>query len=264
VTLRRSRLIAGAAVVAVAGAVTGGAIARADASNPVARAAAGGVSLSPATVEHTTRRGDVGRITIRNTTSHTLRVTVKVRPWRQARDTGDVSANLRGDLSPYVAAGRPRFNLRPGSRRVTVRVRRTPPGGSLYAGIEVFGKPLHAKARNGIVARYRVIGRLRLNPVHRRPKLRIGKVDVKRYKRGKVLILAVRNIGNTLDRVGGSTSITGPARRRSPIAAMTPVPGQVVYLVAGGVDGLRHGRYRAHFTITQGGRRHHASRSFSL
>jgi len=264
VTFPRSRLLAGAAVVAVAGAATSGVIARADDSAPVARAAAGGVSLTPATVEHTTKRGNIGRITIKNTTSNTLRVTIKVRPWRQARDTGNVAANLRGDLSPYVVAKTPRFNLRPGSRRVTFRVRRTPPGGSLYAGIEVFGKPLHAKARNGIIPQYRVIGRLRLNPAHKRPRLRIGNVDVKRYKRGKVLILAVRNIGNTLDPVGGSTSITGPTGRTSTITAMTPVPGQVVYLVASGVDGMRRGSYRANFTITQGGRRYHASRGFTL
>jgi hypothetical protein len=263
VKFARSRRLAGAAVLAVAGVATGGVIARADDSAPVARAAAGGVSLTPAAVEHTTKRGNIGRMTIKNTTSNTLRMTIKVRPWIQARDTGNVSANLRGNLSPYVVAKTPRFKLQAGkSRRVTFRVRRTPPGGSLYAGIEVFGKPLHAKARNGIIPQYRVVGKLRLNPVHRRPKLRVGAVDVVRHRSGRVLILAVRNIGNTLDPVGGTASITGPSSRNGTITPMTPVPGQVVYLVGSSMEGMKHGNYRVNFTITQGSRRYHASRTF--
>ena len=116
------------------------------------------MSLTPAAVEHTAKRGNIGRITIRNTTGTRSRSTIKVRPWRQARDTGNGQRNLRGNLSPFVVAKTPRFKLRPGSRRVTFRVRHIPRGGSLYAGIEVFGKPLHAKARNGIIPQYRVIG----------------------------------------------------------------------------------------------------------
>jgi len=263
VEFARSRRLAGAAVLAVAGVATGGVIARADDSAPVARAAAGGVSLTPAAVEHTTKRGNIGRITIKNTTSNTLRMTIKVRPWIQKRDDGTVSANLRGNLSPYVVAKTPRFKLKAGtSRRVTFRVRRTPPGGSLYAGIEVFGKPLHVKARNGIIPQYRVIGKLRLNPKHRRPNLRIGRADVKLYRGGHVLILAVRNIGNTLDPVGGTASITGPSSRNGTITPMTPVPGQVVYLVGSSMEGMKHGNYRVNFTITQGNRRYHATRTF--
>jgi hypothetical protein len=263
VKFARSRLLAGAAVAAVAGVATGGAIARADDSAALAQAAAGGVSLTPAAVEHTTKRGNIGRMTITNTTGNTLRMTIKVRPWVQKRDTGNVAANLRGNLSPYVVARTPRFKLKAGkSRRVTFRVRRTPPGGSLYAGIEVFGKPLRVKARNGIIPQYRVIGKLRLNPRHRRPRLRVGAVDVVRHRSGRVLILAVRNTGNTLDAVGGSATISGPSRRHGTITPMTPVPGQVVYLVGSSMEGMRHGSYRANFTITQGKRRCHASRTF--
>jgi hypothetical protein len=263
VKFARSRLLAGAAVAAVAGVATGGVIARADDSAPVAHAAAGGVSLTPAAVEHTAKRGNIGRMTIKNTTSNTLQMTIKVRPWVQARDTGNVSANLRGNLSPFVVAKTPKFKLKKGqSRRVTFRVRHIPRGGSLYAGIEVFGKPLHAKARNGIIPQYRVIGKLRLNPAHPRPKLKVGAVDVVRHKVGRVLILAVRNTGNTLDPVGGSATISGPSSRNGTITPMTPVPGQVVYLVGSSLEGMKHGNYRANFTITQGNRRYHASRTF--
>jgi hypothetical protein len=263
VKVARSRLLAGAAVAAVAGVATGGVIARADDSAPVAKAAAGGVSLTPAAVEHTAKRGNIGRMTIKNTTSGTLRMTIKVRPWRQARDTGNVSANLRGNLSTWVVAKTPRFRLKAGkSRRVTFRVRHIPRGGSLYAGIEVFGKQLHVKARNGIIPQYRVIGKLRLNPKHRKPKLRIGAVDVVRHRAGRVLILAVRNTGNTLDPVGGSATITGPSKRNGTITPMTPVPGQVVYLVGSSMEGMKHGKYRVNFTVTQGNRRYHATRTF--
>jgi hypothetical protein len=263
VKLARGRLLAGASVLAVAGVATGGVMARADDSAPVARAAAGGVSVTPAVVEHTAKKGNIGRVTIKNTTTNTLAMRIKVRPWMQARDTGNVSANLRVDLSPYVVARTPKFRLKPNaSRTVTFRVRRTPPGGSLYGGIEVFGKPLHAKARNGIIPQYRVVGKLRLNPSRKRPKLKIGSVAIRRHKIGRVLVLQVRNLGNTLDPVSGSASFSGPSSRSGAIAAMTPVPGQVVELVAGKVSGTKRGNYRVNFTIRQGNRTYHATRSF--
>jgi hypothetical protein len=262
VKFARSRLVAGASILAVAGVATGGVIARADDSAPVAKAAAGGLSVTPATVEHTTQKGRVGKITIKNTTSNTLKVTIKVRPWAQARDSGKVALNRRGDYTPYVKAGTASFNLRPGSKTVSIRVRRTPPKGSLYAGIQVFGKPLHAKARNGIIPQYEVIGRLRLNPKHKRPSLKLGSVAVKRHRIGRVLIFEVRNTGNTLDAVGGSVSISGPSSRHGTITPMTPVPGQVVQLVGSSLEGMKHGTYTARFTITQGGKRYGATRTF--
>ena len=188
-----------------------------------------------------------------------LKMTIKVRPWIQARDTGKRQrkparqpvALRRGQDAAVQAQARR-------SRRVAFRVRHIPRGGSLYAGIEVFGKPLHARARNGIIPQYRVIGKLRLNPAHPRPKLKVGAVDVVRHKIGRVLIVAVRNTGNTLDPVGGSAGISGPSSRNGTITPMTPVPGQVVYLVGSSMEGMKHGNYRVNFTITQGNRRYHA------
>ena len=86
--LVRSRLVAGALGLAVAGTATGSVIASADDTAPVARAAQqGGVSITPASVETTAKRGRVGSITVKNTTKDTMRVTINVRPWIQNRST---------------------------------------------------------------------------------------------------------------------------------------------------------------------------------
>ena len=65
--LSRTRLVAGALGLAVAGTATGAVMARADDSAPTARVAQqGGVSITPALVEKTAKRGTVGSITVRS------------------------------------------------------------------------------------------------------------------------------------------------------------------------------------------------------
>lgn len=265
--LRRSRRAAGATVLAVAGVAAGAVIAQADSNAPVARAAAasGGVSLRPDTVEHVARRGSVGRITVKNTTNGTLRMWINVRPWLQNRFSGNVAPNYRANLAPYVVANHRRFRLGAGrSRTLTIRVRRTPPHGSLYAGLEVFGKQLHAKARNGIIPQYRVVGRVRLNPRHRRPSARIGTANLVGRGKGRTLILQVRNTGNTLDAVSGTANITGPMRKTVNLTPISIVPGQVVYVKALNVSGMKRGFYHVRFSVTQGNRRYTANRIFRL
>jgi hypothetical protein len=269
VKLARSRLAAGAAVgFAAAGAATGGVIARADDSAPPRAQAAqqqqGGVELRPAALERTARRGTVGTFTVRNTTRDTLRVTVTVRPWIQTRATGVVQINKRANLTPYVRASPQTFNLAPGSRTVRLRMRRSAPGGSLYGGIQVFARQRRPQARNGIIPQYEVVGRLRLNPRTKRPNLRLGATDVVGSGNNRSLILAVRNIGNTIDPVGGTVAITGPTRRNATIPQVSVVPGQVVYLKGGGLRGMARGNYTATWTVTQGGRRFTARRTFRL
>src|SRR3954447_26107113 len=145
--LARSRLVAGALGLAVAGTATGGVIARADDAAPTAQAAQqGGVSITPAVVEKTAKRGNVGSFTVKNTTKDTLRVTVMVRPWIQNRSTAQVALNKRASLAPYVKASPQTFNLAPGQRNVTLNMRRMTASGSLYAGFQVFAKQLKPKA----------------------------------------------------------------------------------------------------------------------
>lgn len=263
--LVRSRLVAGALGLAVAATATGSVIASADDSAPVAQAAQqGGVSITPALVEKTAKRGVVGTITVKNTTKDTMKVTVNVRPWIQNRDTGQVVLNTKASLSPYVKASPQTFNLPPGERKVTLNMRRLTSSGSLYAGFQVFAKQVKAKARNGIVPQWDLRGKMRLNPAKKNPNLRVGAADVAGKGNGRALILAVRNTGNTLDPVGGTVSITGPTARNATIPQVSIVPGQVVYLKGGALRGMKAGNYTANWSVTIGGKRFNVKRTFKL
>jgi hypothetical protein len=260
-----SRLVAGALSLAVAGSAAGGVIAQADDSAPRAEAAQqGGVSITPATVEATAKRGSVGTFTVKNTTKDTLRVTVTVRPWSQNRTTAQVVLNKRASLTPYVKASPQSFNLAPGSRSVRLNMRRLTAAGSLYGGIQVFAKQKKRKATNGIIPQWDLVGRLRLNPARRRSNLRVGATDVVGRGNGRSLILAVRNTGNTLDPVSGTVRITGPTGRTATIPQVSVVPGQVVYLKGGALRGMKGGNYTATWSITQGSKRYSAKRTFRL
>jgi hypothetical protein len=240
-------------------------MARADDSAPAARVAQqGGVSITPALVETTARKGNVGTITVKNTTKDTMRVTVNVRPWIQNRANGSVVLNTRASLSPYVRASPSVFNLPPGERKVSFRMVRLTASGSLYAGFQVFAKQVKAKARNGIVPQWDLRGKMRLNPSRKRPNLKLGSTRVLGRGDGRSLILEVRNLGNTLDPVGGTVNITGPSPRNANVPQIAVVPGQVVQLKGGSLKGMRAGSYTASWTINQGGRRYTTRASFRL
>ncbi len=263
--LGRSRHLAGAVALAAAGLATGGVIAQANDAAPRARASAGGVSVTPQTVEHTARKGSLGSITIKNTTTDTLKVTVRVRPWIQNRTTGQVDPNYNVSLSRYVAANASSFNLGAGgTKSVSIMQRRTPPGGSLYAAIEVLGKPRNGKARNGIIPNYRVVGRLRANPSAKRVSLRAGSIGFIGRGSGRQVVMPIRNTGNTLDPIGGSVTFTGPTGKTNALKAITPIPGQVVNLIGGHISTFKKGKYTARWSITQGTKRYTAVRTFTL
>jgi hypothetical protein len=274
VKLVRSRLVAGALSLAVVASATGGVIAQADDSAPRAQAAQnqgaqaaqaqGGLSITPATIEKRARRGNIGTFTVKNTTKDTLRVTVTVRPWLQNRSTGQVALNKRASLRPYVRAYPQTFTLKPGSRTVRLRMIRTTATGSLYGGIQVFAKQVKVKARNGIIPQWDLVGRLRLNPVRKRPNLKLGSTRVLGRGNNRSLILEVRNTGNTLDPVGGSVKITGPTGRTATIPQVSVVPGQVVQLKGGALKGMKRGNYTATWSITQGSKRYTTRASFRL
>jgi hypothetical protein len=265
VKLARTRLAAGALGLAVAGTATGGVIARADDSAPVARVAQqGGVSITPALVEKTAKRGTIGSVTVKNTTKDTLRITVNVRPWIQNRATGAVVLNTRATLAPYVRASPASFNLAPGQRTVKLNMVRMTQSGSLYAGFQVFAKQVKAKARNGIIPQWDLRGKLRLNPTSKRPNLKLGSTRVLGRGDGRSLILEVRNLGNTLDPVGGTVNITGPTPRNANVPQISVVPGQVVQLKGGALKGMKGGNYTASWSITQGGKRYTTRASFRL
>jgi P pilus assembly chaperone PapD len=212
--------------------------------------AAGGLSVSPSRLEVTARSGASGTVTITNSSTRKLRVSVRARPWRQANN-GTVAANRSRRLG-RVRVSPAKFKLARGaSRTISVRLRRVPARGSLYGALDILGKP--AKRRSGINVAYRLVSSLRFNPTAGRRKLRLSAGAASTARR--MLRLKVRNRGNTIDGVGGTVSITGPGGGRSGgISPKSIVPGKAIKLPLLSLSGLRKGRYTAAITLAQAGR----------
>jgi hypothetical protein len=220
----------------------------------------GGLSVTPAVLEHVAKKGTVGSFTLNNTTKETLRVTITVRPWRQQLD-GKVISDPRANLTRYVRATTRTFTLGAGARRaVSFRMVRRAPAGSLYASVEAFGKPTNTKGRKGIIPQYRIVSSLRLNPARRTFKLRTGAAQV----RSGSLILPVRNLGNTIEPVSGSYTLSGAGSRKGTIAGVKVIPGKLVGLNLGAVRGLKKGRYTVSASLTQGSKRVSARTSVTV
>src|SRR4051795_4134977 len=73
----------------------------------------GGLSVTPAVLEHRAQLGSVGSFTLNNTTKESLRVTITVRPWRQQLN-GTVVSDPRANLTRIVRATSRSFTLRAG------------------------------------------------------------------------------------------------------------------------------------------------------
>jgi hypothetical protein len=234
-------------------AVLGAALATAAVAAETA-SAAGGLSVSPSRLETTARTGASGNVTIKNSSTRKLRITVRARPWRQASN-GVVAANRSRRLGS-VRLSPSTFTLSPGaSRSVTATLRRVPARRSLYGALDVLGKP--TKRRKGINVAYRLVSSLRFNPTAGRRKLRLSAGAAGTTGRGssRMLVLRVKNRGNTVDPVGGTVSITGPKGGRSGgISPMSIVPGKSIRLKVLPLSGLRKGRYTAAITLAQAGR----------
>ena len=130
--------------------------------------------------------------------------------------------------------------------------------------IEAFGKPRNAKARNGIIPQYKVVGRLRDNPAKKKTSLRAGTIGFVGSGAGREVVMPIRNTGNTLDPIGGSVTFTGPTGKTNALKAITPIPGQVVNLIGGHISTFKKGKYTARWSITQGTKRYTAVRTFTL
>jgi P pilus assembly chaperone PapD len=212
--------------------------------------AAGGLSVSPSRLEVTARSGASGNVTITNSSTRKLRITVRARPWRQA-SSGTVAANRSRTLG-LVRLSPSRFTLARGaSRTVTVTLRRVPARRSLYGALDVLGKPV--KRRKGINVAYRLVSSLRFNPTAGRRKLRLSAGAA--GARNRMLTVRVKNRGNTVDPVGGTVSITGPGGGRSGgIKPVSIVPGKTIKLPLLSLSGMKKGRYAAAITLAQAGR----------
>jgi len=213
--------------------------------------AAGGLSVTPAILEHRAKVGTVGSLTLNNTTNETLKVTVTVRPWLQQLN-GNVFTDLRSTFSRYVRATRTSFTIRAGARTpVSFRMRKRTSSGSLYGNVDILGKPTKTKGRKGIIPQFRLVSSLRLNPSRKKLRLRTGAAQI----RGGAFVLPVRNLGNTIDPVGGSYRLSGPSSRSGSMSALRVIPGKLVGLNMGSTRGMRKGRYTVTATVMQSGKR---------
>jgi hypothetical protein len=248
VSVKTRRLAAGMVVASV------GVLGSASAAN----AQSGGLSVTPASLESRAKLGSVGSLTLNNTTRETLRVTVTVRPWRQQLN-GTVVADPRSNLTRYVRAATRSFTIGAGAKRpVSFRmVRRL---SSLYASVDILGKPTNTKGRKGIIPNYRLISKLRLNPSRKTYKWRTGAAQV----RQGAVILPVRNLGNSIDPIGGSFRISGPSSKSGSMARIAALPGKLVGLSLGSTRGMRKGRYTVTATVTQGSKRTNVRTGFTI
>lgn len=214
--------------------------------------AAEGLTVSPAIVQHTAARGDVGTVTVRNTTAAPLRVTVTPRPWRQSR-SGRVAADRTLTLTRYVQPSAGAFVLGAGGeRRVALSMSAVPARGALFGALDVVGLPTKKK-KSGITAGYRLVGSLRLTaPAAKRTfRVRMGALEV----RNSSLSVAVRGLGNTIDPTGGTVRLSGPGGTRTVrLKGVSIVPGQVVNLPIAARRTLAKGTYKASIQLTQAGR----------
>jgi rRNA maturation protein Nop10 len=153
------------------------------------------------------------------------------------------------------------FIIGTGAKRAfSLRMLRRTSSGSLYGNVDIFGKPTKTTGRKGIIPQHRLISKLRLNPTRKRYGLRTGAAQV----RGGQVLLPIRNLGNTLDPLGGTFRLSGPSSRSGSFKAIAALPGKLVALGAGGARGMKKGRYTLTATVTQGGRRTNARTSFTI
>lgn len=215
----------------------------------------GGLSVSPALVEHTAVQGRVGAVRVGNNSGVPVNVSVTAHPWRQSAN-GAAVPDTRSGLH-QVGLSASSFSLPPGgSKVVSVSISRTPRSGSLYGNVDVTGIPQKRSSGSGLVRLgYRLIVSLRLNPLHPKFSARAGGVLVSGNARHGAVALAVRNTGNTLDAIGGSFTLSGGrGTLRGPIAPVRIVPGNSVNVpILNLVGSLPSGGYQAVLTLTQAG-----------
>jgi hypothetical protein len=222
--------------------------------------AAGGLSVTPAVLEHTMKRGTVGSMTLNNSTNETLKVTVNVRPWRQELN-GTVIGDMRSTLNRYVRATKRSFRIKAGQRhKIRIKLYHRPKAGSLYGGVDIFGKPTKTKGRKGIIPQYRIISKLRINPKRKHYKWRTGAAQIRRG----TIILPIRNLGNSIDPFSGTYSISGPSGRTGRMNAIAAIPGKLIALNLGNTRGMKKGRYTIAATVTQANRKRVARTSFTI
>ena len=231
-------------------ALAGASVAIASAAGAPARpaAAAGGLSITPALIEHTAAVGAGDKVTITNRSKEKLDITVATRPWHQARD-GAVSAKRSSKLTGFAVSDTS-FTLAPGAKQVVSVTATT--AKERYGALEVVGLPQDADTRKGLVVGYRLIASLRMDPAQ--PVFLFKPSSVKLS--GKTLVLPVTSRGNTVQPVSGDVSFKGALGTRSAtIHSMRVLPGHTVELPLIAAKKLPAGAYKAKIVLKQGNQR---------
>jgi hypothetical protein len=218
-----------------------------------ADAAGGGLSITPAVIEHTAARGDSAPIMVINSTSQPLKITVTPRPWTQSR-TGTVAANRHKTLLSSLGVSVRSFTLPAGGRRtVTMTVKSVPKAGSLYGAVETTGVPT-GPPKKGITAAYRLISTLRLNPPKARRHLAVRASSLR--LKGRSILLPVKNTGNTVSPISGDVRIKGAlGTSTGAVRASHILPGSTVDLGLGSTKGLPAGTYTVTISLVQDGKK---------
>jgi hypothetical protein len=242
------RLMALGAVLAALGA-GGTALGQKAVAGGAAAQAAGGLSVTPAIIEHGPQAGALATLTVANRSAAPLAVTVTPRPWTQS-SSGKVSPNRRATL-PGVSVGQSTFTLAPGAeQQVSATLNSAPSAGYLYGALEVVGVPTDAATRKGVVLGYRLVGSLRILPTA--AKYGLSASNPKAV--AGTAVIPVKNTGNTLDAVSGTVSVKGARGTKNlAIAAVRILPGKSVNVPAG--SKLAAGSYTAKVTLNQRGKR---------
>jgi hypothetical protein len=241
------RAIAGVAVMAAV--ASGAVISRADGAAS-APAKAGGLGISPVLMERQAGAGPVGTITVVNHSTKKLDITVAARPWVQS-SSGATKVNRAKTLAG-VSVGAGSFALAAGEKKaVTVSATSAD---SMYGGVEVIGIPADAPTK-GVVAGYRLISSLRLNPAAPVLGLKAGTAKVTGSGSEKAVVMPLRNTGNTVQPVSGSVRLKGAlGTRQRDLSSVRILPGKTVNVLLIPARSLQAGSYTATVSLTQGGK----------
>ena len=229
-------------------------------------AGSSGMLLSPPLLSHAAVAGNVGSMTVTNGTGQTMKTSVTAHPWLQA--TGGLASPNQAASLPGVRLSASSFTLAPGaSKTFSLTLTKAPSQGSLYGNVDVVSLPTKRTAGSGVTFGYRLIGSLRLTPLHARVSGRVGSVIVSGTHRSGRLSLAITNTGNLLATSGGSLYIrSGRAGANASISGINILPGATVYAPFMALDGvLPAGKYTLTGGVLLAGRRIAAVRtSFTL
>ena len=230
-------------------------------------AGSGSISLSPPLLSHTAAVGSVGSMTVDNGTAQTMKASVSVHPWLQG-PSGLAAPNTSVSVSD-VRLSTSSFTLAAGASKViSLALVKVPAQGSLYANVDVVALPTkRSKTPGAVNFGYRLIGSLRLTPLHVRFGARVAKVVVRGTHRSGTVALAITNTGNTLASSGGSVFLKGShAGANAVVSPINIVPGATVDAPIYNLKGaLPAGRYTVSGPVLMSG--HHVANvhiSFTL